>query len=48
MTLGLYAKALRTKQRRPHARRREEADEWARMGTNAVEAVPAAVEREAA
>lgn len=33
MTLGLYAKALRSKRRRPHARRAEQAQEWAPMGT---------------
>jgi integrase len=36
MTLGLYAKALRSKRRRPHAETdADEAPEWAPMGTNA-------------
>jgi integrase len=35
MTLGLYARALESKRRRPHARRaKPAASEWAQLGTN--------------
>ncbi|HZI90918.1 MAG TPA: site-specific integrase [Thermoleophilaceae bacterium] len=39
MTLGLYAKALRSKRRRPHARRHEDGSDWARLGANGREAL---------
>lgn len=43
MTLGLYARALKSKRRRPHARRAEPAaSEWARLGTNAAGSMPTA------
>jgi integrase len=44
MTLGLYAKALRSKRRRPHARRVDEALEWAPMGTTGAEPASEAAE----
>ncbi len=44
MTLGLYARALRSKRRRPHARRSEQSLEWAAMGTSALRRAPGAAE----
>jgi integrase len=44
MTLGLYAKALRSKRRRPHARRVDQALEWAPMGTTGAAPVSEAAE----
>ena len=42
MTLGLYARALQSKRRRPHARRRPDALNGHRLGTEAAETAPAA------
>ncbi|HUR86941.1 MAG TPA: site-specific integrase [Solirubrobacteraceae bacterium] len=48
MTLGLYAKALKSKRRRPHARRDHGSPEWASMGTNGAAVAPEAEVRSAA
>jgi len=48
MTLGLYAKALKSKRRRPHARRAEAVPEWASLGTTAVDCASVVEERSAA
>lgn len=47
MTLGLYARALKSKRRRPHARRATEASEWASLGTNG-DGLPADAEMQSA
>ena len=48
MTLGLYARALKSKRRRPHARRSEAAPDWARLGTSGAESSGEADDRQAA
>jgi hypothetical protein len=48
MTLGLYARALRCKRRRPHARRSDAAPDWARLGASDPESGSEAEDRLAA
>jgi len=48
MTLGLYAKALKSKRRRANPRRAEESADWASLGTNDGILSPVAATRSAA
>jgi len=45
MTLGLYAKALKSKRRRPHARRAVDTSEWASLATSGVSGATMATAR---